>query len=280
MLLLIILMIIAAAVLLSAAVVPLVTEKVGGWSIRKEKTLTKELDNLFFDKSPKEVIRLYFILPPLLAAVGFILGSFLFGLLGAVAGLLIPNLIIKFREKKRRRDFDRQILDAIMLLSSALKGGLSLLQALEVIVEEMPAPMSQEVGLLVRENRMGVTTEESLKHLKDRMNMEDLTMLVNAILVAREAGGDLTKVLSRLSTTIRDNRKLRENIKTLTMQGRLQGMIMSFLPILFVWWVLTFNRDHFDIMLKTDIGRFLLILAIVLQVVGMFLIKKFSTIEI
>lgn len=280
MLLLIILMIIAAAVLLSAAIVPLVTEKVGDWGIRKEKTLTKELDNLFFDKSPKEVIRLYFILPPLLAAVGFILGSFLFGLLGAVAGLLIPNLIIKFREKKRRRDFDRQILDAIMLLSSALKGGLSLLQALEVIVEEMPAPMSQEVGLLVRENRMGVTTEESLKHFKDRMNMEDLTMLVNAILVAREAGGDLTKVLSRLSTTIRDNRKLRENIKTLTTQGRLQGMIMSFLPILFVWWVLTFNRGHFDIMLKTDIGRFLLILGVVLQVVGMFLIKKFSTIDI
>ena len=80
--------------------------------------------------------------------------------------------------------------------------------------------------------------------------------------------------------TIRDNRKLKESIKTLTLQGRLQGAIMSLLPILFVIWVLSVNKHHFDIMLTSDTGRMLLVLAVILQVVGMFLIRKFSTIKI
>ena len=96
------------------------------------------------------------------------------------------------------------------------------------------------------------------------MGIEELNLVVSSILVARETGGDLTKVFSRLVTTIRDNRKLKDNIKTLTLQGRLQAVIMSFLPFLFVAWVLTVDKNHFDIMLQSDIGRFLLILAVIL----------------
>ena len=88
------------------------------------------------------------------------------------------------------------------------------------------------------------------------------------------------KVLSRLTTTIRDNRKLKDSIKTLTLQGRLQGIIMSALPFMFVWWVINFNKKHFDIMFQNDTGRMLLIAAVVLQIIGMFLIRKFSIIKI
>jgi tight adherence protein B len=144
----------------------------------------------------------------------------------------------------------------------------------------MPAPISQELGLVVRENRMGIPLEECLKRLNKRMNLEELGLVVNALLVARETGGELPKVFSRLTVTIRDNRKLRENIKTLTLQGRMQGMIMSFLPIAFVGWVVSVNKNHFDIMLQTNMGRMLLIAAVVLQAVGMILIKIFSTIKI
>ena len=165
-------------------------------------------------------------------------------------------------------------------MSSSLKGGLSLLQALEVLIEEMPAPMAQEIGLVVRENKMGVSLEDSLKHLNKRMNMEELNLVINSILVARETGGELTKVFSRLTTTIRDNRKLKDSIKTLTMQGRMQGLIMSVLPFLFIFWVINFNREHFDIMLQSEIGRTLLFIAGILQIAGMFLIRKFSAIKI
>ena len=154
------------------------------------------------------------------------------------------------------------------------------MQGFEVLVEEMPAPMSEEIGLVVRENKMGIPLEESLVRLNKKMNMEELGLIVNALLVSRETGGELTKVFSRLSVTIRDNRKLKDSIKTLTLQGRMQGAIMSFLPIVFVAWVLSTNKHHFDIMMNSDLGRMLLIAAVVLQIVGMILIKKFSTIKI
>lgn len=251
------------------------------WRLKKEEVLTKELDNLFYETSPKEIMRLYFILPPVLGIAGFlILKSPAYILVGAILGLFIPNLLLKMRNTNRRQKFNNQLIDAIMVISSALKGGLSILQALEVAVEEIPAPMSQELGLVIRENKMGVTLEDALMHFSRRMNIEELNLLINSILVARETGGDLTKVLSRVTTTIRDNRKLKDSIQTLTMQGRLQGLIMSALPFLFVAWTLTFNRAHFDIMFRNEIGRILIFAMVVLQLVGMILIRRFSKISI
>ncbi|MCX5712477.1 MAG: type II secretion system F family protein [Candidatus Omnitrophica bacterium] len=270
-----------SAVLLVLELVPMVQSRFFSWRKQKEEKVMVQLDNLFYDKNPTQIVRLYFILPPVLAGVGFFLfDSWILSVAGFFLGLAIPNMIIKLRNTQRRIKFNNQILDAIMLLSSSLKGGLSLLQAFEVLVEEMPAPISQEFGLLVRENKMGVTLEEGLIRMDKRMHMDELTLVINSVLVARETGGDLTKVFSRLSTTIRDNRKLKENIRTLTMQGRMQGVIMSILPFLFVWWVLTFDKHHFDIMLQNDTGRMLLLIAIALQLVGMFLIRKFSKINI
>lgn len=200
--------------------------------------------------------------------------------MGITLGLALPSLVIKRLQQQRKARFQAQLIDGVQLISSSLKGGLSLLQAIEVLVEELPAPISQEFGLVLRENKMGITLDESLKRINERVNIEELGLLVNSILVAKETGGDLTKVLSRLSTTIRDNRKLKESIKTLTLQGRMQGIIMLVLPFFFIAGVLSINRNHFNIMLETEQGRMLLMLAVILQAVGMLLIRKFSTIKI
>ncbi|MFH1441992.1 MAG: type II secretion system F family protein [Candidatus Omnitrophota bacterium] len=278
---LIIILIGSAVIMFSYALIPLVSAYFKKWTDKKEKVMLKELDNMFYNSAPKKMTQLYYILPLAFGAGGFLLTrSIVPAFLGAVLGLFIPNFMIKLKAAKRRIEFNQQILDAIMILSSSLKGGLSLLQALEVLVEEMPAPMNQEIGLVVRENKMGIRLEDALKHLNDRMKLEELTLVINSILVARETGGDLTKVFSRLTTTIRDNRKLKDNIRTLTLQGRMQGIIMSVLPFVFIWWVLTFNKHHFDVMLKTDTGKTLLFAAIILQMAGMILIRKFSTIKI
>lgn len=280
--LIIIFLVIGAIMLLTFVFAPSLEGKFKGWKTKKEKDVEKQLDDLFsYNKSPQSIVMTVFIFPPILGLTAFLVfRSPLPAIAGVGLGLFIPTLMLNLRNSQRRKKFNSQILDAIMILSSSLKGGLSLLQSLEVLIEEMPAPMSQEIGLVVRENKMGISLEESLRRLDKRMQMEELSLVINSILVARETGGDLTKVFSRLSTTIRDNRKLKENIKTLTMQGKLQGLIMSFLPILFVFWVLSVNKHHFDGMLQTDFGRFLLILAVLLQAVGMFLIRKFSEIKI
>ncbi len=282
MFLIIVVLALSSAALISSVVFPWMDDKRLVWQEKKEEVIQTELDSMFYyDKTPKQIVQLYYILPPVFAILSYVawkhpVASFI----GAIVGFFVPTVILKIRDKRRRAKFNGQILDGIMLLSSSLKGGLSLLQCFEVLSEEMQPPISQEFGLLVRENKMGVTIEESLKRLKKRMNMSDLDLVINSILVARETGGDLTKVFSRLCTTIRDNQKLKENIKTLTLQGRLQGIIMSILPFVFVWWTLQFNKHHFDIMFEHEIGRILLGVAVVLQIVGMFLIRKISIIKV
>jgi tight adherence protein B len=268
-------------ILISFSLLPVFMQKIQSWQQKKEAVFAKEMDKMFYDKNPKNIVMLYYILPLVFGIVGYvILQSQIFMILGIFIGVAVPNFILKTRYRLRINKFNDQLLDAINMLSSCIKGGLSLLQGLEVLVEDMPAPMSQEMGLVVRENKMGIPLEDCLSRLNKRMNIEELGLVVNALLVARETGGELPKVFSRLSVTIRDNRKLRESIKTLTMQGRLQGTIMSFLPIGFVAWVLSVNKHHFDIMLNSDIGRMLLVVAVILQAVGMVLIKMFSTIQI
>jgi len=255
-------------------------QRIQSWQKKQEAMVAKEMDKMFYDKNPKSIVMLYFILPVVFVLAGQVfLQSPIFIIFGVLIGLAIPNLILKIRYKRRMQKFNDQLLDAINMLSSCLKGGLSLLQGFEVLVEEMPAPMSQEMGLVIRENKMGIPLEESLVRLNKRMNIEELGLVISALLVARETGGELTKVFSRLSITIRDNRKLKESIKTLTLQGRLQGTIMSFLPIVFVAWVISVNRHHFDVMLSNDFGRMLLIAAVFLQITGMILLKIFSTIK-
>ena len=282
MLLLVILLLALAIYFLTSVLLPLVEELHKNWQADKEKDIGKKLDNMFsYERSPAELVQLYYILPPVFALVAWVVfKSNIAILLGALVGLAIPGIALNIRNKRRRRKFEIQILDAIMLLSSCLKGGLSLLQAFEVLVEEMPAPMSQEMGLVIRENKMGITLEESLRRLNKRMYTEELTLVINSILVARETGGDLTKVFSRLCTSIRDNRKLKDSIKTLTLQGRLQGIIMSVIPVFFFAWVMMFNKEHFNIMFQSDLGKMLLVIAVALQLVGMVLIYKFSKIKV
>ena len=202
-------------------------------------------------------------------------------IIGALIGAFIPKIVLKFKELERKKKFSNQILDVIMTLNSCLKAGNSLLQACEVVAEELPPPASEEFSLVVKETKMGLSLEDSLLRLNDRIGkIHELEMLINSLLVARETGGDVIKVLTRLAVTIRDNRKLKDMINTLTLQGRLQGAIMSILPFFFVTWVLMFNKRHFDIMFESQLGRMMLISALVLQIVGIILIKKFSTIKI
>lgn len=282
MLILTFLIVVAAITLLTLALAPLFISRAKKIHEQKQQEANKEVDKMFYEMSHKQVLRLYYIAPIISGGIVFIASkSFLFALLGGVVGLaFIPRTILRAREKRRKRRFDRQVLDVVMLLSSCLKGGLSFQQSIEVIVEEMAPPAQQEYGLVLKENKMGKTMDQALENLLNRMYSSDLELVVNSILVAKETGGDLTKVLARLSTTIRDNRKVKENIETLTLQGRLQGVIMSFLPLVFVYWVWQQNPHHFDIMFRSEMGRMLLVAAIILQLLGMILIRRFSSINL
>ena len=247
---------------------------------KAEKT-SSQFEEMFIFLKKKVIVTLYIITPLILGILGFILTrKALVSLIGMAAGVSFPFLLIKFMDKKRRSKFSAQLGDGLMIMSSCLKGGLTLIQSFEVLAEEMEPPIGQEVSLLIREIKVGVSLEEALTRLEKRMPSEEMTLITSAILVARETGGDLTKVFARLIETIRDRTKLKEMVQTLTLQARLQAVIISLLGPVFAVVVLKINPDHFQVMWQNEIGKILLMAAGFLQVIGIILIVIFGKIRI
>lgn len=251
------------------------------WQKKRVEKVTPKLDKMFIDISPQKLLLIDIISPLSVALLAFFLTKrFWLAIVAALAGLVIPTFIIKHLETLRRSRFSNQLVDGLMLLSGSLKAGLSLPQAFEALVEEMPPPISQEFSLVVRENRMGVPLEECLDKLKTRMCSEELDMIVTAILVAKDTGGDITTIFSNLVITIRERNKLLGRVRALCMQGRLQGRIMMALPIVFGYGVYKLDPSFFNVLLNDPQGRWLLAYAVVSEIIGIILIARMSKIEI
>jgi tight adherence protein B len=266
----------ASVTVLGYQFVPVAWDRFYTWRLHGVEVQKARLKEMFLDMDPQKLFLLNIISPTLFCVTGlFVSRSIVGALVGLAVGFMIPALIVKNMIFTRKSRFCVQITDGLMILSSCLKGGLSLLQSIEALVEELPAPISQEFGLILRENKMGIPLEESFENLNKRMPSEELNLLTTAILVARETGGDITLLFGRLIDTIRVKSKLNENVKTLSMQGK-----MSMLPIAFAIMVVSFNPNYFDIMLSSPIGRGLMVYAAISECIGMYMIRMFSRINI
>jgi tight adherence protein B len=240
-----------------------------------------QLDQMFIFTERQRLVRIFTITPLSLGLLGFIILRNPLGLvIGVALGLITPPIILKNMALTRRHKFSNQLVDALMLLVGALKAGMSLNQAFEVLVEEMPAPISHEFALLVRENKMGVDLNECFIHLKQRVPVEDLDLIATAIGIVRDTGGDLTEVLDNLVATIREKKRLYDRVRTLTVQGRLQGYIMMVLPIAFSIFIYYVNPENFKVLLEDKLGQQLLTWAIISEGIGIILIQKLSKIEV
>jgi len=280
MLLIIIIIFTAAVFLIGYYEMPKVISKSQQWqSVRASRTASR-LEDAFIFVEQRKMRFIYFIAPVVIGAAGFLFFKVVRFAIGAIIGVAIPAIMTKVIISKRKSAFDRQLIDTIMIISSSLKGGLSLVQSFEVVMEEMPPPTSEEFSLIVRENKMGVSLEEALIKFNKRMTSDDVGLLVSSILVARETGGDLTKVFSHLINTIRDRIKIKDMTNTLTLQGRIQGVVMLLIPPVFALAILKSNPHHFDILLKDNTGRMFLFIAVILQILAIFFIKKFSTVKV
>ncbi len=257
---------------------PVILNKIAESQNRRAQRLSVGLEESFIFIEDKRH-RLMLIFSPLVVALaGFLISKHIIGIIvGFAFGLFLPGMLIKFARARHIKKFRGQMVDSLMILSSSVKAGLSFIQAIEVLCSEMPPPASLEFGMVLKENKWGVSLDESLKRMRKRLPLEEVNLLVTALLIARESGGDLPKVLSRLTDTIRNNIKLKAKIAILTMQGKLQGVVMSILPFVFVYFVYSNNPEHFEIFLNTEKGRLLMLVAVALQVAGMILIRRISS---
>jgi len=198
--------------------------------------------------------------------------------LGIVAGYLIPRIAVKRAKLKRLKKFNEQIGDALIVMSNSLRAGFSFIQAMEMVAKEMPPPISDEFSRTLREMNLGTPTEEALNGISNRIESDDLDLVMTAVMIQRQVGGNLAEVLDSISHTIRERIKIKGEIKTLTAQGRISGMVVGFLPIAIGLILAVINPAYIGKLFNTSIGLGLLFAGGTSQLIGIALIKK--TVEI
>ena len=201
-------------------------------------------------------------------------------LLLAAAGALLPLLWLKTAKKRKAERFNRQLGDALSVLTNSLRAGYSFLQAVEKVSQETSPPLAEEFALLLREIQLGINTEEALLRLGKRVSSDDLDLLITAVLIQRQAGGNLAEIIDNISQTIRERIRIQGEIKTLTAQGRVSGIIIGLLPLAVIG-ILTFiNPGYVSMLFKHPWGQIMLLYAAASEVIGAIIIRRIISIEV
>jgi len=226
----------------------------------------------------------FFLIMLALGMLGFVGGMLGMGwplgvVLGAF-GMFIPILIVRSRAQRRRREITWQLPDALTLLVGALRAGHGLSQALELLVTNLQPPASTEFAKVVRAVALGMPTNEALNEMAQRIGSDDIALVVTAINVQSEMGGNLAQTLETISDTVRERIHLFRHVRVLTAQQRLSGTILTIMPIALAGWLYMTNRAYIMKLFEPGWVRILPIAAIVLQVIGYLVIRKIMDIEV
>ncbi|MGE5473742.1 MAG: type II secretion system F family protein [Ignavibacteriales bacterium] len=229
----------------------------------------------------EEFINLRIILCIGLGLIPYLTGKgIVIAIISGVLGWFIPYMYVNTRIKKRIKQFNDSLGDAIVLISNSLKAGFSFFQAVDVVSKEMDGPIAQEFGIMQKEINLGCTTEEALENLNNRIKSSDLELLITAVMIQRQVGGNLAEVLDNISTTIRERIKIKGEIKTITAQGRMSGMVIAILPPALGFIIYLINPEHIGLLFKSTLGFILIGASIGMELLGIYFIKKIVDIEI
>ena len=212
--------------------------------------------------------------------IALILGHPMWFVIGASFGLLVPLVVIKNMEKKRRRALDDQIVDGINTLASAVRAGLTLVQAFQLLVQNGTREISQEIGQMMREYELGVDLNQAMRNTSRRIGSTYYRLLFTAIEAHRQRGGDMGDSLDRISESIREIQRLEGRLDALTAQGRSQANMMGVMPfvIIGVYWLVV--PGSVERLLVDPIGRLMLLVAGLLIAVGFFWIRRIMQVDL
>jgi tight adherence protein B len=218
------------------------------------------------------------------ALLGIVLGkSILFGIATGVVGAFVPQIYVKQAQVARLKKFDNQLSDMLNLTVNGLRAGYSTLQALEAVSRELPTPISDEFRRVVQEMQLGIPMEEALDHLLRRISSNDLDLLITAINVQREVGGNLAEILDVISFTIRERVRIKGEIASLTAQGRITAWVISLLPVALVGILFLVNRQYVMQFVNPETrscGIPMLVIAALMILSGFFSAQKIVAIDI
>jgi tight adherence protein B len=240
----------------------------------------RDLTEMFYFIRPRQLLVLTVALASVMALIGYVVFNWFAALVVGLAGFLTPFFGIRKLRERRVRKFEAQLVDAMAQLSSAFRAGLTLAQATESIAQETLPPLSQEFGLFVKEIKLGVSQEEALQNMADRVGSEDLQLVVTATNVARRLGGNMAEMYDIIAGTIRERFRLEGRIRSLTAQGKLQGWVVGAMPLILGLVLNMMRPDLMEPMLQSTFGLALVSLVILMEVVGIFLIRRIVSIDV
>jgi tight adherence protein B len=209
-----------------------------------------------------------------------LISSFLLALL---LGLTLPLLVrawIKRKVSRKRGLFAEQLPDNLQVLASAMRAGHSFIGALSVVVDDAPEPSRSEFRRVVADEQLGVSLEDALHVVVERMESRELEQVALVAAVQRQTGGNTAEVLDRVTDTIRERFELRRTVQTLTAQGRLSRWIVSFLPVFLLTVITIINPEYMQVLYSSSTGRILLVFAGVMVVSGSLVIKRIINIRV
>jgi tight adherence protein B len=204
----------------------------------------------------------------------------LLALIVGCAAWFMPVLVLKRKAGKRIKQLNDQLGDAIVLISNSLKAGYSFFQAIDMVAREMTGPIAEEFQILQKEINFGLTIEKALENLAARVSSDDLELIVTAVLIQRQTGGNLAEVLDNISTTIRERVRIKGEIRTVTAQGRISGWVISLLPAGLGFLIYLINPQHMSLLFTKPLGIMIMAVSVMMELIGIFFIRKIIKIEV
>lgn len=249
------------------------------WKYLKKKK--KKLVQADIKMKPEEFFIISMLAGIAAAAIFYVVtASILVIPVGIILGFIIPDIILGAAKNKRGRMLNSQIPGALTIISNGLRAGYSFSQAMGVAVKEMEDPVSNEFSKVLRDNSMGKPIEEALTDMSQRTEDDDVDMFVTALIIQRQVGGNLAEILDTIADTIRERVKLRGDIKTLTAEGKFSALVITLLPIAIAAVIFFLNPSYISTLFTTVIGVVMVAAAVIMEIVGVILLKKIVNIEI
>jgi tight adherence protein B len=243
------------------------------------KRATTLLEKAGIQLRPGELVVLSISASLVVMAVTTLFAGIWFALLAGVLTLILIRLWIGMKVTKRQTAFAEQLPDVLQLMAGSIRSGFGLMQAMDTVAIEIPAPAGDEFQRVKIETQLGRDTNEALLAMSDRVGSEDFRWVVEAIQIHREVGGDLADILDSVMGTVRDRIRTRRRIQTLSAEGRMSGLILSLLPIILGFVMLVLNPDYLSPLLTTGIGQVLMVTGLIMMAVGALWMRRVTSLK-
>lgn len=207
-------------------------------------------------------------------------GAWFVALIAVIGMAILPPYLYKYLQKRRRKKFIQQLPDGLNMICASMRSGSSLINAIEAMVQEVEAPISQEFSLFLREQRLGVDFMEALDNMVERMPEQDFKLVVSGMQISKEIGGNLAETLERLGETLRKKIEMEGKIDSLTAQGRIQGIVMTCLPIFLGYVLYHMEPVHMSRLFTEPMGWIVIAGSSVMLYIGYFFIQKIVNIDV